>query len=296
MKRVFNNIALKSMVISPVKTSLHYVVFMAILSLSSCTDVIELDVPSEAPRLVIEASINWEKETVGNNQGIKLSKSTPYFDTNGTEPVLGASVKITNDSNGVVFIFTDNSDGTYSTDSFVPVLNNSYTLEVINEGETYIAQENLIAVPSILSVYQSTDYFFQDLLEVNFEFLDPIDEVNYYFIKFQEAADLLPTLSTLKDEFINGSLITISNERQKNENINQVAYAPGDLVDMELYGISKRYYDYMTILINQSESGGPFDTTPVPLRGNCINVNNPDSYPYGYFRITEVSKATYLFE
>ena len=296
MKKVFNHIALKSTLISPIKTGVYYFILMAILSLSSCTDVIELEVPTEAPRLVIEASINWEKETVGNNQGIKLSKSTPYFDTNGTEPVLGASVKITNDTNGAVFIFTDNSDGTYSTDSFVPVLNNSYTLEVINEGETYIAQENLIAVPSILSVYQSTDYFFQDLLEVNFEFIDPIDEVNYYFIKFQEATDLLPTLSTLKDEFINGNLITISNERRENEDINQEPYAPGDLVDMELYGISKEYYDYMTILINQSESGGPFDTTPVPLRGNCINVNTPDSDPYGYFRITEVSKATYVFE
>ena len=134
------------------------------------------------------------------------------------------------------------------------------------------------------------------MLEVNFEFIDPIDEVNYYFIKFQEATDLLPTLSTLKDEFINGNLITISNERRENEDINQEPYAPGDLVDMELYGISKEYYDYMTILINQSESGGPFDTTPVPLRGNCINVNTPDSDPYGYFRITEVSKATYVFE
>ena len=91
-------------------------------------------------------------------------------------------------------------------------------------------------------------------------------------------------------------MITIANERRENENVNQVAYTAGDLVDMELYGISKRYYDYMTILINQSESGGPFDTTPVPLRGNCINVNKPDSDPYGYFRITEVSKATYLFE
>ena len=296
MKRVLNNIALKSMVTSPVKIGIHYFILVAILSLSSCTDVIELDVPSEASRLVIEASINWEKETVGNNQTIKLSRSSPYFDTNGAVSVLGASVKITNDTQGTVFIFTDNSDGSYSTDSFIPLVNNSYTLEVINEGETYVAQENLKPVPAILSVYQSTDYFFQDLLEVNFEFLDPEDEVNYYYIKFQEQADLLPSLSTLKDEFINGNLITISNERRENEDINQVAYAPGDVVDMELYGISKEYYDYMTILINQSESGGPFDTTPVALKGNCINQTNPDTDAYGYFRMTEVSKATYLFE
>ena len=91
-------------------------------------------------------------------------------------------------------------------------------------------------------------------------------------------------------------MITIANERRENENVNQVAYAAGDLVDMELYGISKRYYDYMTILINQSESRGPFNTNPIPLRASCINANKPDSNPYGYFRITEVSKATYMFE
>jgi hypothetical protein len=277
-------------------TYFNYIVLIIILTFTSCTDVIEVDVPTEEPRLVIEASINWEKGTDGNSQTIKLSKSTPYFDSNGNVPVLGASVKITNDTDGSVFIFTDNSDGTYSTDSFVPLVNNSYTLEVINGGETFIAQESLKPVPAILSVYQSNDYFFQDLLEVNFDFLDPEGGANYYYIKFQEQADLLPSLSTLKDEFINGNLITISNERREDEDINQVAYASGDVVDMELYGISKEYYDYMTILINQSESGGPFDATPVALKGNCINQTNPDTDAYGYFRMTEVSKATYVFE
>ena len=296
MKKVLKFIPLKNKLNSLIKITVSYSFLILILAFTSCTDVIEVEVPTEVPRLVIEASINWEKETAGNNQGIKLSMSSPYFDTNGAVSVLGASVKITNDTDGTVFIFTDNSDGTYSTDSFVPVLNNSYTLEVINEGETFIAQESLKPVPDILSVYQSTDYFFPDLLEVNFDFLDPESGANYYYIKFQEQADLLPSLSTLKDEFINGNLITISNERRENEDINQVAYAPGDIVDMELYGISKEYYDYMTILINQSESGGPFDTTPVALKGNCINQTNPDTDAYGYFRITQVSKATYVFE
>ncbi|MFT4801855.1 MAG: hypothetical protein ACI93N_001630 [Flavobacteriaceae bacterium] len=276
-------------------TYFNYIVLIIILTFTSCTDVIEVDVPTEEPRLVIEASINWEKGTDGNSQTIKLSKSTPYFDSNGNVPVLGASVKITNDTDGSVFIFTDNNDGNYSTDSFVPLVNNSYTLEVINEGETFIAQENLNTVVDILDVYQSTDKFFQDVLEVNFDFLDPEDEVNYYYIKFQEQADLLPTLLDFKDEFVNGNLITIFNERQEDEDINQAEYAPGDVVDIEFYGISKRYYDYISILINQSESGGPFDTTPVALRGNCTNETNPDSYAYGYFRITQVSKVTYTF-
>lgn len=277
-------------------TYFNYTILILILTFTSCIDVIEVDVPTEEPRLVIEASINWEKGTVGNNQVIKLSKSTPYFDANGNVPVLDASVQITNDTDGSIFIFTNDNDGNYSTDSFVPLVNNSYTLQVINEGETFIAQENLNPVVAILDVYQSTDKFFQDVLEVNFDFLDPEDEVNYYYIKFQEQADLLPTLLDFKDDFVNGNLITIFNERQEDQYINQAEYATGDVVDIEFYGISKRYYDYISILINQSESGGPFDTTPVALRGNCTNETNPDMYAYGYFRITQVAKATYTFE
>lgn len=278
------------------KTYINYIVLILILTFSSCTDVIEVDVPTEEPRLVIEASIDWDKETSGNNQTIKLSMSTPYFSSNGNEPVIGASVKITNENDGSEFIFLDENNGNYTTNSFVPVLNNSYTLKVINDGETFIANETLTSVVDILDVYQSKDKFDPDALEVNFDFLDPEDETNFYLIKFQEQADLLPTLFDFKDEFVNGNLITLFNERDKDEDINQEEYAPGDVVDIEFYGISKRYYEYIQILINQSESGGPFDTTPVALRGNCENETNPDKYGYGYFRLTQVSKATYIFE
>lgn len=277
-------------------TYFNYIVLLIILTFTSCTDVIDVDVPTEDPRLVIEASIDWEKGTSGNNQTIKLSKSTPYFDFNGNVPVLGASVIITNNTEGSVFVFTDNNDGNYSIDSFIPLINNNYTLEVISEGETFLADETLTPVVDILNVYQSKDKFNPDALEVNFDFQDPEEEANYYLIKFQEQADLLPTIFDFKDEFVNGNLITIFNERQEDEDINQVEYAPGDVVDIEFYGISKEYYDFIKILINQSESGGPFDSTPVALRGNCTNETNPDMYAYGYFRITQVSKATYTFE
>ncbi len=278
------------------KIYINFIALLLTLTFSSCTDVIEVDVPSEEPRLVIEASIDWDKETIGNNQTIKLSMSSPYFNSNGNEPVIGASVKITNNTNGSEFIFSDENNGNYTTNNFIPVLNNEYTLEVINEGETFIAQETLKSVVDILDVYQSTEKFLPDVLEVNFDFIDPEDETNYYLIKFQEQADLLPTLFDFKDEFVNGNLITLFNEREKDEDINQEEYAPGDVVDIQFYGISKRYYEYIQILINQSESGGPFDTTPVALRGNCANQTNPDEYAYGYFRMTQVSKATYTFE
>ena len=277
----------------------RFINFLALLLLvffTACTDVIDVEVPSEEPRLVIEASINWEKGTSGSDQTIYLSKSTPFFETNGNVPVSGASVVITNTSDGSFFEFNDQNDGSYTTSNFMPVLNDNYTLEVISEEETYIAQETFIPVVPILEVYQSTDKFLPEVLEVNFDFLDPAEEENYYYIKFKEQADSFPRLLDLKDEFVNGNLISVFNERQENEDINQVEYAPGDMVNMELIGVSKRYYEYIQLLISQSESGGPFDTTPVALRGNCTNQNDPNNFAYGYFRLTEVAKASYTIE
>ena len=297
--KIFNNeqhLSKLSNCFRPMKSFINYIALLLILTFTSCTDVIDVEVPTEEPRLVVEASINWEKGTVGNNQTIILSKSTPFFDTNGNVPVSGASVTITNNDDGSFFEFNDNNDGTYSTNTFVPVLNNSYTLEIITENETFIAQETFMPVVDILDTYQSKDKLDPDALEVNFDFQDPVEVTNYYYIKFKEQADLLPSLLDFKDEFVNGNLISVFNEREKDEDINQEEYAPGDVVDMELIGISKRYYEYIQILINQSESGGPFDTTPVALRGNCTNETNPDMYAYGYFRLTQVSKASYTFE
>ena len=278
------------------KRILNSILLIIVLFFSACTDVIDVEVPTEEAKLVIEASINWEKETSGGDQTIYLSKSTPFFDTNGTVPVVGASVIITNNNDGSFFEFNDQNDGSYSTSNFIPVLNDNYTLEVMSEGETYNAQETFMPVVPILEVYQSTEKFLPEVLEVNFDFLDPVEEENYYYIKFKEQADTFPRLLDFKDEFVNGNLISVFNERQENEDINQVEYAPGDTVDMELIGISKRYYEYIQLLINQSESGGPFDTTPVALRGNCTNQNDPNNFAYGYFRLTEVAKASYTFE
>ena len=47
---------------------------------TSCEDAIEVNAPTENPRLVIDASINWFKGTIGNEQEIKLSLTTPYFE------------------------------------------------------------------------------------------------------------------------------------------------------------------------------------------------------------------------
>lgn len=266
------------------------------LSFISCTDVIDVDVPEAPPRLVIEASLDWEKGTDGSNQTILLSESTPYFDSSEISIVVGASVKVTNNVDGQEFIFTDQGNGEYTTSSFVPKLNESYTLEVINDGETYLAVETLTPVVDIDNVYQSTENGFDDeALEVNVEYTDPANEENFYLFKFQRVGDLLPDLLDLSDEFTDGNQISIFYERLEDEDINQDEFVPGDVVDISMHGISEQYFNYIRLLISQNESGGPFSATPVAVKGNCINPNDPDDYAFGYFRVTQVVKTSYTF-
>jgi hypothetical protein len=277
------------------KTFLKYTFLICLLT--SCTDVIDVDVPNGTPKLVIEASINWEKETLGNEQVIKLSMSRGYFDSESNEGVTGAIVKITNDDDLTEFVFTDQNDGTYSTTNFIPVMDNSYTLKIEYGGETYIAHETMTSVVNATSVYQSIDKGMDtEALEVNIDFEDPEDKENYYLFKIKEQSELIPRLFHISDEFANGNLLTATYEQDEIEDINQENFKVGDVVDVEFYGISKQYYNYIGLMIQQVETGGPFSTTPVSLRGNCMNITNPNTYAYGYFRMTEVVKFSYLFE
>ncbi|GAA3612465.1 DUF4249 domain-containing protein [Flavivirga amylovorans] len=279
-------------------TYFKLIVLFLTMTLVSCEDVIDVDVQEGPTRLVIEASLDWEKGTTGNNQIIKLSESTPYFDTTTNTHVTNASVKVTNDDNGQEFIFTHQGNGEYVVTDFEPIINQSYTLEVIHEGETYSANETLTSVVDIDDIYQSTEDGFDDEeLEVNIIFTDPEAEENYYLFKFQRQGDLLPILEDGDDEFSNGKEIPWWFEKEEDEDTDEIeAFRPGDIVDISFFGISEAYSNYIGILIEQSEGTGLFSTTPVPLRGNCINTTTPDNYAFGYFRLTQVVKTSYTFQ
>ena len=276
---------------------LKYVVIFTVF-FASCTDVIDVEVPVAPPRLVIEASIDWEKGTPGNQQVINLSLSTPYFDNLSEEPVRGAFIRIINNQDQSETLFSDQNDGSYATNEFVPVMNQSYTLEVVYENEIYLATETMTPVTHITQVFQSTDNGFdKNALEVNITFDDPKDETNFYLTKFQRRGDLLQTLFDVKDEFTNGNEILIFYEKLNNDDSGEEEFKPGDIVDISLYGISNAYFNYIQLLIQQSGgAGGPFSTIPAEIKGNCINVSKAENYAFGYFRLAEVDKASYTFE
>ncbi|QDO93207.1 DUF4249 domain-containing protein [Formosa sediminum] len=275
--------------------NLYRILMVLLCIFTSCTDVIDVEVPTAEERLVIEASLDWEKGTPGNNQTIKLSTTTAYFNPDTSNSVIGAEVTVTRDLDGAVYVFEDQLNGTYTTDSFEAILDESYTLNIVYNNETYTATETLLPTTSITQITQSKDGgFLSEALELNVYFDDPVDETNFYILRYFEVGDFYPTLVSVSDEFLNGNEIHLFFEKDGDDE--EEEFEPGDIVNVNLYNVSETYYNYMDILISQSgSSGNPFSPAPVELRGNCINITNPDNYPYGYFRVTQTDFETYTF-
>jgi len=268
---------------------LIYISFILAL-FTNCEDVIDVDLNNVEPKLVIEASINYFKNTTGNEQTIKLTLSAPFFD-NTIPPATSAIVQVF-DSFGNTFNFTEiDSTGIYSNNTFIPNIGTDYTLVISYDNEIYTATETLTSVVPIESVEQNNEGGFSgEDIELKAYYTDPEGISNYYFFEFISDIPVVPTLSVYDDTFTDGNEIFGFYTEEDLE--------AGDIVTIRNYGVSSQFYDYMFILLQQSgdSGGGPFETQPATVRGNCINTTYPDNFPYGYFRLSEVDELIYTVQ
>ena len=269
---------------------LYYLIIIS-LAFTSCEDVIEIDLPNAPPRLVIEASISWFEGTSGNEQEIKLTLTAPYFDEE-IPPANGATVTITNDDNIVFNFVEDDATGIYRNNNFIPELNAIYTLNVIYDGDTYTAIETLKEVTPIDFIEQKNDAGFSgEDIEIKAFYTDPADEANFYFYEFiNDAISVVPSLNVYDDDFTDGNQIFAFYSDEDLE--------PGQELIIRNYGISNQFYDFMFILLQQNgeSGGGPFETQPATVRGNCINTTTTENFPFGYFRLSQATEFRYIIE
>ena len=268
------------------------VIFISLLSffITSCEDVIDVDVPTAPPRLVIDASINWFKNTPGNEQFIKLTLSAPYFDTE-VPPANGAQVIITDNNNNTFNFIEDRNTGFYLNNNFVSEINGVYNLTITYNNEVYTATETLKSVSSVEFIEQQNDGGFTgDEIEIKAFYTDPINEENFYFYRFTNTTEPDISLEVYDDEFTDGNQIFAF---YTDEDL-----AQGHELIIRNFGISEQFYEFMFILQQQTgdNGGGPFETQPATVRGNCINQTNPENFPFGYFRVSEADEFTYIVQ
>ena len=270
-----------------------YIYLIIVMSLFSCQEVVDLNLETAQERLAIEAMIKWEKETVGNEQVIKLTNTSSYYN-NEIVYAVGAQVSVTNTTTSQSFIFTEIEDGIYVTNTFIPIINNVYQLEITYNNEVYKAEETLFESPEILEITQSIEEgFSSEDPEVAVSFNDFENQRDFYRVQFsQYRPSVDETINTdgiaYDSRFVENNLITIFYESDDLE--------VNDEFTILVSKISSQFYNFINVLEQQGDSSGPFSTPPVNVKGNCINTTNESNYPYGYFGLNQISVANYTFE
>jgi hypothetical protein len=266
---------------------IYILIPLLILLFSNCEKVVEIDLPTIEPKLVIDASFEvlFDAAPVTANTVVKLRLSADYFEEN-IPTVSNALVFVTNLSDAAVTKFIDvNLDGNFRPiTNFIPLDDIEYELTVIYQNETYKGKATKVKSTPFTSAIQGDDTLFSGKeIEVKVAFNDDDTSDNYYLFDFTNNL-FLP----IEDRFFNGNAYNFSFYYQEDEII-----AP-TTVTIRMSGISKKYFTYFRILLNQSgvNGGGPFASVPASLLGNMINTTNETNFPIGYFHISETDTFT----
>jgi hypothetical protein len=265
------------------------IAFIGLILISGCEKVVDIDLNTMDPKLVIDAAIKWQKGTLGNSQTIKLSMTNSYYDPQ-IPTVSGATIFITDASNNVFNFVESNVAGSYICSNFTPVLNRNYTLTVNVNGSTYTATETLKPVPQIDRIEQINNVGFTgESTEIKTYYTDNGTTQDYYLFKFKPSFTAIPIYFAQEDISFQGNQIFGLFRSDKLET--------GQNFEVTLSGISRQYYNYMRILISiagNNSGGSPFQSPSATVRGNIINTTNDANFPLGYFSLSEQDSRNYI--
>jgi hypothetical protein len=235
--------------------------FLLLLSVIgfACQKVIDVDLNSAAPQIVIEGNIS---DSPGPYY-VTLSKTINFDQPNTFPPVTGAHVVIS-DTVGNSELLTETSPGTYRTSVIQGTPGRTYTLDVISEGKEYIATSTMPAPVNFDSLTLNNI-----LVETKWEwvfnvyFKDPAGVKNYY--RFVE----------MRNGIISQRFFLYDDRIQDGESITYTL-APDSLYDRDvviifLQCVDKGVYDYFRTASQISNGRGSQSASPANPLSNFSN-------------------------
>lgn len=262
---------------------------VALLFLSSCEDVVQIETPAEEPRLVVDALIRIDTTLVSNLVRVKLTQTAPFFGT--IEPAQVDQITLSNLDNpggdNQVLLEEEPGSGIYS--KLFPteeLIRDRWFLQIDWQGELFVAESRFIPTVPIDNLEQGTGFLGdEEETELIITYTDDPDRDDFYVIDFD-----LANFVTTRDEFNQGQQFSFSFFYDEDE------VAPGDELEISILGADERFFDYMRQIVDQADNdGGPFATPTLTVRGNMINatdidndgtfdnVDNTDNFALGYF-------------
>ena len=235
---------------------------MIIPLMSSCEEVIEVDLEDAAPKLVIEGHISNTKGPFN----IYISQATDFFSEPGTYLVEVESVTISTTA-GAIEKLKNIVDGHYRTSSIEGVPGEAYTITVVREG-TKITTTSMMPHPVRINnlhyVYDDTGFNLsgEPGYEISCFFDDPVGAENYYRLLIYRNGELLDDKGfyLFDDKFSDGNEISYTFFDQR--------FDFQDNVKVELRSLDEqtyRYYEQLNEIVSDFDfsSAAPANPTSV---------------------------------
>lgn len=260
-----------------------FLVLVAALGLG-CEDVIDVDLNDAAPRLVIDARMELLENGFSKNT-VLLTRSSGFFEEENPL-VMDAQVSVV-DGNGIAYNFTyDPAEGIYINTSLQIQDDLDYTLVIEDQGQTYTATQQLVNTVPLMDVEQKEIPGIGDFTQITAYYQDPPEPGDNYLFTYLTANNI--ELDIRDDEFSNGNRTPTSFFIEELQ--------PNTTIQLEITGLDAQAFRFFETLIQQTQAGGggPFDTQPAVVRGNIVNQQDRDHFPFGYFRVSQVYQITYV--
>ncbi|MBO6829044.1 DUF4249 family protein [Allomuricauda sp.] len=275
----------------------------------SCEDTIEVDLPEVETRLIVDGLVRVDKSQELVDVKIKLRESSNFFEEN--QPTQAESVLIYYGKPTSGGLFEDISFSTLvekdlGNGIYVPNLEQDqirtafvepgvvFILQITHQGKRYYAQTEYAPTVPIDNLEQGTDTFLdEEETEIIVTFTDNGDEDNFYLFDFMNSEFLV-----VEDEFFQGQQFSFSYFYDDE-------ITTGETVTVSILGATEEFYNYMDLVLEQTENnGGVFQTPVATVRGNVFditgldninlfdNVERPNDYALGYFAMVQEYTAT----
>ncbi len=240
--------------------------------LYSCEEVIEIDLNSADPKVVIEGTITDQP----GPYTVTITKTTDYYNPGSYPMVSGAQVSISDD-NGFFEELNETADGIYLTDSLQGTPGRTYTLTVIAEGQTFSAASFMSQATEIDSLFYEKSANGvrprdKDGYNLIIKFIDQPGVEDFKRLKIYRNGNLQDGYSLYNGRLSDGNEIEYDRIH--------TTFQLDDSVLVELLSIDEATYEYYSTLGNAAaSSSGSKIQTKIP--GNPIS--NLSGGALGYF-------------
>jgi hypothetical protein len=242
----------------------HIITLLIVITITSCTKVIDLKLGDNSGLLVIEGNIT----NMPGPQYIKISRNVAFTNNNTYPPVTGATVFIS-DGLGRKIQFIEGPAGTYSAGRLSGIPGITFTMTVLTDGQTYTASSSMPLPVKLDSLTEKVNTFNSkdNSREITVNFRDPANVPNQYRFVLYVNSVQIKNVFAFNDDFFNGRNVSLDLQ-QNDRNI-----YPGDTVTVEMQCIDKNIYNYWFTLMQQNDgaiggvapSNPPTNITPATL-------------------------------